>query len=213
MTRRHVNTVVIIVLLVAALVVLSGCSRAKSPGPAVPTLVPKETTTVPAAEGMPTPTKQPGQPGSATSVAPTSPVQTPVAPTPTTKPIPVPTVTPVPLPPATGQTTYIVKSGDWLWKIAREKGVTAQAIAAVNPGINVNLLKPGQTLIIPAPGSTTPPTATPGGGTGQVIHVVQQGENLFRIALKYNKSVQAIAVANGISNVNMIYSGQKLIIP
>jgi LysM repeat protein len=139
-------------------------------------------------------------------------VQTPVAPTPTVKPVPVPTATPVPLPPPTGQTTYVVKSGDWLWKIAREKGVSAQAIAAANPGIDVNLLRPGQTLIIPAPGSTPPP-AVPGGGTGQVVHVVQQGENLFRIALKYNKSYQAIAVANGITNVNMIYPGQKLVIP
>jgi LysM repeat protein len=47
----------------------------------------------------------------------------------------------------------------------------------------------------------------------QVIHVVQPGENLFRISLRYGVSMQAIASANGISNLNRIFSGQRLVIP
>ena len=66
-------------------------------------------------------------------------------------------------------------------------------------------------LMMLAPGTAAPDAAL-AQGSGQT-HVVQPGENLFRIALKYGKSYQAIAVANGISNVNLIYSGQKLIIP
>jgi len=49
-------------------------------------------------------------------------------------------------------------------------------------------------------------------GSGQ-IHVVQPGENLFRIALKYRVSVQALAFINGINNPTMIHVGQTLIIP
>jgi spore germination protein len=46
-----------------------------------------------------------------------------------------------------------------------------------------------------------------------LIHVVQRGENLYRIAMRYGTTVQAIAWANGIANPNLIYAGQRLIIP
>jgi putative chitinase len=36
---------------------------------------------------------------------------------------------------------------------------------------------------------------------------------MFRIALRYGVTVDALAAANGISNPNQIYVGQKLIIP
>lgn len=45
------------------------------------------------------------------------------------------------------------------------------------------------------------------------VHVVQPGENLFRIALKYNRFAEDIAEANGISNSDAISVGQHLIIP
>ncbi len=48
---------------------------------------------------------------------------------------------------------------------------------------------------------------------GNTVHVVQPGENLFRISLRYNVSMADIAAANNISNVNLIFAGQQLIIP
>ena len=45
------------------------------------------------------------------------------------------------------------------------------------------------------------------------IHVVQQGETLSSIALKYGMTVQAIMRANGIGNANLVYVGQRLQIP
>ena len=50
-------------------------------------------------------------------------------------------------------------------------------------------------------------------GTGTQIHIVQAGENLFRIALKYHTTVAAIAAANNIPDVTLIYVGQQLLIP
>lgn len=50
-------------------------------------------------------------------------------------------------------------------------------------------------------------------GTGEITHVVQTGENLFRISLRYNVSMASIAARNGIANVNLIYVGQVLYIP
>ena len=45
-----------------------------------------------------------------------------------------------------------------------------------------------------------------------VIHVVQPGQNLFRIALRYGTTVNAIVTANGLSN-HTIYVGQRLVVP
>jgi LysM repeat protein len=47
----------------------------------------------------------------------------------------------------------------------------------------------------------------------QQIHVVAPGETLFRIALRYGVTVQAIAQANNITNPNLIFVGQRLTIP
>ncbi len=100
---------------------------------------------------------------------------------------------------------YVVKPGDTLYSIAARYGVPWQTLASVNRILNPSLLQVGQRLIIPS-GATTPP---PGAKT----HVVKPGETLYRIALMYGTSVQAIALANNLSNVNIIYPGQQLIIP
>ena len=46
----------------------------------------------------------------------------------------------------------------------------------------------------------------------QIAHVVQPGENLFRIALYYGTTVDAIIRTNALSSV-YIYVGQRLVIP
>jgi LysM repeat protein len=56
------------------------------------------------------------------------------------------------------------------------------------------------------------PAAQYGSSQG-TIHIVVRGETLLRIALRYGTTVQAIATANNIYNVNRIYAGQRLIIP
>lgn len=45
------------------------------------------------------------------------------------------------------------------------------------------------------------------------VHVIQPGENLFRIAVQYGVNVDALAEANNISNSWQIYAGQTLVIP
>lgn len=57
---------------------------------------------------------------------------------------------------------------------------------------------------------TPTPETVPAGLT---IHVVQRGENLFRIALRYGTTPEALAQLNGISNVTLIQVGQRLLVP
>jgi LysM repeat protein len=125
-----------------------------------------------------------------------------------------------PLPPAnTG--TYTVLAGDSLYGIAVRFGTTVETLASLNNITNPNRIVAGTVLRVPAtPGGNTGgpvATATPTGNTGtggQVTrHVVQVGENAFRIGLRYNVTVEALSRANNLSNANLIYAGQVLIIP
>ncbi|MCZ7543749.1 MAG: LysM peptidoglycan-binding domain-containing protein [Anaerolineae bacterium] len=45
------------------------------------------------------------------------------------------------------------------------------------------------------------------------IHVVQAGENLFRIAQRYGVTVEQMAAANNIADPARIYAGQRLAVP
>jgi hypothetical protein len=68
-----------------------------------------------------------------------------------------------------------------------------------------------------------PPTATPIPPTQEpinnascgdgVTHVVQVRENLFRIAMRYGTTIDAIQRANGITDMNQIVVGKTLVIP
>jgi len=67
------------------------------------------------------------------------------------------------------------------------------------------------------PAGVRPPAPPPqpgGPDHGQVcVHVVARGDTLGRIAARYHTSVQALARANHIANPNVIYVGQKLVVP
>lgn len=49
--------------------------------------------------------------------------------------------------------------------------------------------------------------------TTNTVHTVRRGENLYRIALRYGVSMDAIAQANNITNQSRISAGQQLTIP
>jgi LysM repeat protein len=105
-------------------------------------------------------------------------------------------------------TVHVVQPGENLFRIALRYGVTVNAIASANGLTNTRHIYVGQRLVIPSSGSPSTPPASSGG-----VHVVQRGENLFRIALRYGTTVQALAAANGIVNTGRIYVGQRLVIP
>jgi LysM repeat protein len=61
----------------------------------------------------------------------------------------------------------------------------------------------------PTPEATQPPETVREAST----YTVQAGDNLFRIALKYNLTYQTLAAHNGVANPNLIFVGQELNIP
>lgn len=119
------------------------------------------------------------------------------------------TVPPETVPPTTGgQTTHIVQPGETLFRIALQYGTTVDAIAQANNIVNPWFIYVGQELIIPAAGGGMP-SPGPGGQT----YVVQPGDTLYSIAVRYDTTVQALMVANNLSNPNLIYVGQTLKVP
>jgi LysM repeat protein len=60
-------------------------------------------------------------------------------------------------------------------------------------------------------GSLTPNNSTNGNNNGAGgTYIVQTGDNLFRIAMRFGTSVEAIALLNGITDPTRIYVGQVL---
>lgn len=98
-------------------------------------------------------------------------------------------------------TTYTVKKGDTLSKIANKYGTTYQKLATYNGISNPNKINVGQVIKIPT--SSTPKTIT---------YTVKNGDTLSAIAKKYNTTYQKIAKDNNIKDPNKIYVGQKLVI-
>ena len=101
----------------------------------------------------------------------------------------------------TSDITYIVKSGDNLYAIARRYNVTVDAIKRAN-NLTSNLLNVGQRLIIPLPSIES----------SNNTYVVKKGDTLYSIANKYNVSVDNLKNTNNLNNNNLSI-GQTLIIP
>jgi LysM repeat protein len=149
----------------------------------------------------------------ATQTAEAAATEAPTSPPPTDTPIPTapPPTAPAPAPtsaPTTGQVTHVVQRGENLFRIALRYGTTVEAVASANGIANPALIYVGQKLVIPTSGAQ--PAPPPSGGT---TYVVQRGDNLFRIAMRYNISYLQLAQYNGISNPSRIYVGQVLRIP
>lgn len=103
------------------------------------------------------------------------------------------------------KTTYTVRSGDTLSVIAARNGTTTQALASINGISNPNEIYVGQILNITGSASSTSSNAV-------TIYIVKSGDSLSVIAARFGKTVSSISVANGITNPNRIYVGQKLTI-
>lgn len=94
------------------------------------------------------------------------------------------------------------------------QAVEAQLTAEAEPGGGIEA--PTETPFMPPPTSTPTegtPAPEPAGEACPPTHVVQSGENLFRIALRYGMIYQDLAAANGIVNPDRIVVGQVIRIP
>ena len=107
---------------------------------------------------------------------------------------------------------YTVQSGDTFKSVAEKYKITVNELLDANP----SLLVEGAKLTIPIPTISKPNTGGGSGGTTNTpkTHTVKQGESLGSIATKYGVTVDAIKAINSqISNPNLIFVGQVIVIP
>lgn len=118
---------------------------------------------------------------------------------------------------------HLVSPGETLYRIAAIYNVTVPQIVQMNGIVNENLIEAGYMLRIPCPLPATPTpvapvvTAVPGTGVvpGTNTYIIEPGDNLYRISLRFNVSMAELMRVNGLTSatMNMIYAGQTLYIP
>ena len=127
---------------------------------------------------------------------------------------------------------YVVQPGDTLFRISRAYGLSVEALRDLNDlegdtievgqGLRLTDRVPIPTRVEPPPAAqpvdpppavvpVEPPPPARGPDTADAVHVVAAGETLFRIALRYDTSVEALRQLNGIQG-DRIEVGQRLVV-
>ena len=119
-----------------------------------------------------------------------------------------PASTSVPAAPVVRSDLLIVEAGDTFSGIAAAWGFDLGAFKAANPGINYDVIFPGDLLKVPSG------TAAPRQVVGAPVQcVVDPGDTLSGIAAQFGVDINAVIALNGIADPNRIFPGQVLNLP
>jgi LysM repeat protein len=167
--------------------------RTYTPRPATPTYTPTFT---------PTPSRTPSP--TLTPIPTDTPVPT-VTPAPTNTPLPIdtPVATIPPLPTSSPTPT-------WTPLVPATSQVTTTPQATVVSAVTLTPSPTPVPTLSPTPEPALSPTPAPPSGQ---TYIVQPGDTLYEIALRFGVSVEALAEANGITDTKLIRPGMILVIP
>lgn len=192
----------LIVAIISVVLVLGGVflSLAETlPNQATPTLIPA---TLPLNFPTPTATQTPGvltatatETATATTISSSTPFV--LAPTSCTPP--------------SGWVRILTRAGDTVYSLAQRYKTSAENLGAANC-LNTFELPVGYAMYVPpVPTVTVVPCGPPAGWVR--THVVQAGDNLYRIALSYGLTYPQLQRANCMGGSTTIYAGQRLWVP
>ena len=113
-------------------------------------------------------------------------------------------------------TTYRVRPGDTLWRLARRFGTTPDRLAVLN-GISAEAtLQIGRPLRVPVASGPVPVAAraaAPARTQATTVYHVQAGDTLWRISRRYNTTPDRLAALNGITGEAILQIGLPLRVP
>lgn len=98
--------------------------------------------------------------------------------------------------------SYIIKSGETLELIAKKFNTTEELLMDINNIDNSKLLRAGNEIVVPKNKEKY-----------FEYYVIEKGDNLYQIALKYNINPELLANLNGLTMSDYIYPNQELLIP
>ncbi|CAM9863178.1 unnamed protein product, partial [Ascophyllum nodosum] len=108
--------------------------------------------------------------------------------------------------------SYTIKTGDTLWAIAHENGVTIEDLQSWNYIPNPNMIFPGNTLIVRQGTRNTPAAPASPSGAGE-SYTIKTGDALWAIARDHGVTIEDLQSWNHIPNPNRIFAGNTLIVP
>ncbi len=105
---------------------------------------------------------------------------------------------------------YTVQAGDTISSISSHFGIPTSTLTDKNRIIHADNLYAGQQLFIPL--TDIQAENAPKQVTNQV-HIVQSGETLTNLAVRYDSSVAELIQVNQLASPDILHIGQQLVIP
>ncbi|OEH86467.1 hypothetical protein BHU72_13665 [Desulfuribacillus stibiiarsenatis] len=90
----------------------------------------------------------------------------------------------LPLDPCPENQSYTIQAGDTFYRLANRYGLSVDAIVRANPNVNPDALQIGQKICMPKPIPVHCPSDR--------YYIVQPGDTLYKIATRYNVTVESI---------------------
>lgn len=116
--------------------------------------------------------------------------------------------------------SYKVRSGDSLWTIAKRFGVSQKNLQTWNRLTSKSILRPGQTLVVSAPGrdqtvaakkvDTKKSVAKKADAQHKVVYQVRPGDTLFGIGRQFKVAARQIMDWNNLSENHILQPGDRL---
>lgn len=110
------------------------------------------------------------------------------------------------------KTTYIIKSGDTLYQIAKRHQTSVEDILELNPHLHPQHLKIGEVIQVCSNVQVGSHHAT-NQGHGHSIYIVKRGDTLYQLAKRYNTTVNHLLELNPGVNPNNLQIGEHLNVP
>ena len=110
-----------------------------------------------------------------------------------------------------GPQVHTVRTGDTLWGIAREHGVTVPELAAANGIDTQTRLALGTRLTVPAPADTYRRIAS-APETTRMTYRVKRGDTLSQIAERFQVTIRQLMGWNDLRTPSSLRAGQRLIL-
>lgn len=104
--------------------------------------------------------------------------------------------------------TYVVMSGNTLSSIASKFHTTVDELVQLNDISNPNLIYPGEILKIPS--LKRGPSKSISNKQYIRTYIVKSGDTLYGIAKRFHTTIEDLVELNGLSNPNLIYTGEVL---